>query len=124
MSKDTANEEASRRKRRNSLDVTAISAPYKVLGDLSDSNDGIGVLGRNTATSGTTRGIEGRVDSPNGYGLSTPDDARIGGTVLTSTVESPASTTLALNTDGGSQALTLGVPQTDDRSNTAGAIRL
>lgn len=121
MSKDTGNGEQSKRKRRQSLGVTTISAPYKVLGDLSDPDDGIGVLGRNTATSGITRGIEGRVDSPNGYGLYTPDDARIDGTVVTSAVESPASTTLTLHTDGGTRAMALGVPRTDDRSNTAGA---
>lgn len=121
MSKDTGNGEPSKRKRRQSLGVTTISAPYKVLGDLSDPDDGIGVLGRNTATSGITRGIEGRVDSPNGYGLYTPDDAGIEGTVVTSTVESPASTTLTLNTDGGTRAMALGVPQTDARSDTAGA---
>lgn len=62
---------------------TAISEPYKVLGDLANANGGIGVLGRNTAASGTTKGVEGRVDSSDGYGLSTPDDARIKGVVDT-----------------------------------------
>lgn len=46
-------------------------------------SNGIGVLGRNTATSGTTKGVEGRVDSSDGYGLSTPDDAKIGGVLDT-----------------------------------------
>jgi hypothetical protein len=65
------------------VETAAIGDPYKVLGDFADSNGGIGVLGRNTAASGPTSGVEGRVDSPDGYGLSTPDDARIEGAVDT-----------------------------------------
>ena len=55
----------------------------KVVGELDDDEGGIGVLGKNTAGSGTTYGVTGEVDSPDGYGLYTPDDARVDG-VLTS----------------------------------------
>lgn len=83
MSQDPPDDGASRLNRSDATDLTAISAPYKVLGDLSDPDGGIGVLGRNTAASGTTRGVEGRVDSPSGYGLYTPDDANVEGLMAT-----------------------------------------
>lgn len=58
----------------------AISSTYKVQGEDALS-DGAGVLGSNTASSGTPIGVEGTVaDSSVGYGLATPDDARIDGT--------------------------------------------
>jgi len=57
--------------------------PYKVLGRLSDPADGVGVLGENTATTGVTAGVEGRVSSPDGYGVATPDDARVDGAIAT-----------------------------------------
>ncbi len=41
------------------------------------------VLGYNTTGSGTTYGVLGQVDSPDGYGLFTPDDAKIKGVVDT-----------------------------------------
>ena len=53
----------------------------KVVGQLADS-DGIGVLGHNTADSGETYGVVGEVDSPEGYGLYTPDDARVDGNAV------------------------------------------
>ena len=37
------------------------------------------VLGYNQTGSGTTYGVLGRVDSPSGYGLYTPDDAKVDG---------------------------------------------
>lgn len=64
-----------------SATVATVTVPYKVLGKFGDANDGTGVLGYNTAGSGTTRGVEGRVDSPRGYGLYTPDDANVDGAV-------------------------------------------
>ncbi len=60
--------------------TTAASSTYKVLGEF-DADSGAGVLGRNTADSGTPIGVEGAVpNSSSGYGLSTPGDARVGGT--------------------------------------------
>jgi hypothetical protein len=57
-----------------------ISSTYKVLGEDALAN-GAGVLGNNTAGSGTPIGVEGAVpNASTGYGLSTPDDARVGGT--------------------------------------------
>lgn len=99
MSQDTRDGDESRSPRRESIDLTAISAPYTVLGYLSDPNDAIGVLGRNTATSGVTRGVEGRVDSPAGYGLYTPDRAKIGGTLAVSTLGTFDSSGLELVVD-------------------------
>lgn len=50
-----------------------------MLGEFVDST-GAGVLGKNTAGSGTPIGVEGAVpNAPGGYGLSTPDDAKIDG---------------------------------------------
>lgn len=86
MRQNTESGDASSQSGTDSLDVTSISVTYKVLGDLADPNDAIGVLGRNTAGSGTTKGIEGRVDSPDGYGLYTPDDAKIDGTTELATL--------------------------------------
>ncbi len=58
----------------------AVSSTYKVRGEL-DADDGAGVLGKNTADSGTPIGVEGAVpNNSSGYGLSTPGDARVGGT--------------------------------------------
>lgn len=96
------------------VDATAITLPYKVLGDFEDANGGIGVLGRNTAGSGSTIGVEGRVDSPSGYGLYTPDDARVDGEAELSTLTgsltngSPVSTLpgAGLEVNSGTLALT------------------
>lgn len=52
----------------------------KVVGKFSDSNGGVGVYGHNTAGSGTTYGIWGEVDSADGHGLYTPNDAKVDGT--------------------------------------------
>ena len=51
----------------------------KVVGE-SEETDGTGVLGRATEE-GETYGVRGEVESTDGYGFYTPDDARIGGTV-------------------------------------------
>lgn len=56
------------------------SSTYKVLGEDALSS-GAGVLGNNTAESGTPVGVEGAVpNNTSGYGLSTPHDANVGGT--------------------------------------------
>jgi len=56
---------------------------YKILGQLDEPSEGIGVLGCNIASSGTTYGVKGEVDSTDGYGLATPDDALLKGTLDT-----------------------------------------
>lgn len=50
---------------------------YKVRGKITEASGGIGVFGFNDAGSGTTYGVWGEVDSSNGYGLYTPDDAKV-----------------------------------------------
>lgn len=62
--------------------VTQGGTPTKVIGRLSDDG-GIGVLGEATG-SGQTIGVKGMVNDTSGYGLSTPDDANIGGNISTS----------------------------------------
>ena len=51
--------------------------PRKVVGQLDDAG-GIGVFGHATAGTGTTYGVRGEVESGDGYGLYTPDDANVG----------------------------------------------
>lgn len=72
------------------VNATQVSSTYKVLGKI-DAPTGTGVLGHNTATSGTAHGVEGVTDSPDGYGLLTPDDAKIDGATIAdaSNVSSP-----------------------------------
>lgn len=65
----------------NESEATAVSSTYKVLGEFA-ATDGVGVLGRNTASTGTPIGVKGAVpNSSDGYGLATPDDVKIEGTV-------------------------------------------
>lgn len=63
-----------------------MSDEYKVRGRIAAPN-GSGVVGHNTATSGTPVGVEGAVDAAGGYGLYTDDDAGVGGTLETSALE-------------------------------------
>lgn len=59
------------------------SSTYKIRGEFADES-GASVLGINNATSGTPIGVEGAVpNASGGYGLSTPDDARVAGTLRT-----------------------------------------
>ena len=58
-----------------SSSVLAAGGTKKIIGKLS-ATDGIGVFGYATG-SGTTCGVRGKVDSASGYGLATPDDAKI-----------------------------------------------
>lgn len=90
--------------------LTQGGKPTKVIGRLSDT-DGIGVLGEATGT-GNTAGVLGMTDSSDGYGLSTPDDAKIEGDI-----ESPGGHTLTV---GGAVTLALGPPTSDDTGDTAG----
>jgi hypothetical protein len=64
--------------------VTApVTSQYKLLG-LLDDPDGVGVLGQNDADTGTPIGAQGAVPkSDDGYGLATPDDARVKGVLDT-----------------------------------------
>jgi hypothetical protein len=65
------------------IDTTAASTDYKILGE-DDYPDGAGILGKNTANTGTPIGVEGAVPNTNtGYGLATPDDAKISGDLTT-----------------------------------------
>jgi hypothetical protein len=50
---------------------------YKILGRL-DEKHGSGVIGYNTASTGDAKGVEGKTESSNGYGLYTDDDAYVG----------------------------------------------
>jgi hypothetical protein len=77
--------------------LTSGGQPTKVIGSIPD-DDGIGVFGEATG-SGTTCGVRG--EAPNGYGLSTPHDANVGGTL-----EAAASNTDLLG-DNGSGDVTL-----------------
>lgn len=92
-------------------DTEAVSSTYKILGKLS-AKDGVGVLGQNNASTGTPIGVQGAVpNSGSGYGLSTPDDARINGDI-----ESSGGHTLTVD---GLPTLTLGTTASDG-SRTAG----
>jgi len=64
-----------------------VSETYKILGEFTAS-DGASVAGQNNASSGTPIGVQGAVASNSGYGLSTPDDARVQGELQTSSVAS------------------------------------
>jgi len=58
--------------------ITQVTSTYKILGQFSADN-GVGVLGQNDASSGTPIGVQGAVPNAtsNGYGISTPHDARV-----------------------------------------------
>jgi hypothetical protein len=78
------------------IQTTVASSSYKVLGKF-DADSGAGVRGENTSDSGTPIGVEGTVpNNPSGYGLSTPDDARVGGSLT----DASGNSHLSLN-DGG-----------------------
>lgn len=62
---------------------------YKILGEI-DGQTASSILGINQATSGEAIGVEGRTNSPTGFGLSTPDDAHVGGTLTTDSVDTPS----------------------------------
>jgi len=76
----TGEESANEQLEEDATDATqAVSSSYKVLGEFGDGS-GAGVLGKNTADSGTPVGVEGAVPNANGgYGLATPHDARVEG---------------------------------------------
>jgi len=78
--RNQSTEESRSERRENVIETASASSTYKFGGEI-DADDGTGVLGRNTADSGTPIGVEGAVpNNSTGYGLSTPDDARVSGT--------------------------------------------
>lgn len=69
------------------VESQALTSTYKVLGQLN-ADSGVGVLGQNDAESGTPIGVQGAVpNNPAGYGLATPDDARVGGVLDTTYID-------------------------------------
>jgi len=85
MSNDSTSDDVTEEQGTNSK-ALAVTNTYKVLGEFSASN-GVGVLGQNNAGSGTPIGVQGAVpnNTSGGFGLATPHDARIKGTLTTST---------------------------------------
>lgn len=112
----------------DTLATELASSIYKVRGSFSDQN-GAGVLGENTAESGTPIGVEGAVPNAGaGYGLSTPQDARVSGTLETSGLAGSLTggTTLSsltgtgLQLDGNALALAKTVRETARTFSEAG----
>lgn len=62
---------------------------YKVVGEL-DSEHGAGVYGHNRAEGGNAVGVKGKTDSGEGYGLYTPDHARVEGELDATAVRTTA----------------------------------
>lgn len=89
MSDDTNGESTGQWSNEGSFDSQAppVTSSYKILGRFS-ADSGVGVLGQNDAHSGIPIGVQGAVPNADaGYGLATPDDARIGGTLEPGTVQ-------------------------------------
>lgn len=76
------------------------STEYKLLGDFS-SETGAAVLGRNHAEDSTPVGVEGAVPNADGYGLSTPDDMRVGGTAELVALSGPLTGSRSIGTLAG-----------------------
>lgn len=83
---------------------TQAASEFKVLGQIADAT-AVGVLGQNDAMSGTPVAVEGVVSNVDGYGLATPDDAKIGGALVSMGAHE-------VRVDGN-RALEMG-PETDD----------
>jgi hypothetical protein len=122
MTDDTATPTDEEEVLQNDSVTSMASSTYKVRGEFSDSS-GAGVLGRNTAGSGTPIGVEGAVpNASGGYGLSTPHDANVGGALeVNEVVESASGNDMILRNDGGTRGLLLGSSGTDDFGNTSGS---
>lgn len=72
--------------------TTAAASTHKVKGEFS-SGDGAGVLGINNSSSGTPIGVQGAVpNNSTGFGLQTPDDAKVGGSLETTSLIMESST--------------------------------
>jgi len=92
--------------------LLAVASSYKVRGKFTDGQ-GAGVVGQNDAGSGTPLGVQGAVpNSADGFGLATPDDARIEGDI-----ESSSGHALTV---GGVPTLRLGPEGTDGGGDPAG----
>lgn len=65
---------------RKTVDLTLVRLSADVVGEISDG-PGVGVLGTVTDNSEASIGVQGEVSSDLGYGLYTPNDARIDGTI-------------------------------------------
>ena len=92
--------------------LLAVASSYKVRGKFTD-DQGAGVVGQNDAGSGTPLGVQGAVpNSADGFGLATPDDARVEGDI-----ESTSGHTLTV---GGTTTLHLGPEGTDGGGDPAG----
>jgi len=91
--------------------AASLASSYKVRGKYAGAN-GAGVLGYNTAGSGTPVGVQGVVDDAAGYGLETPDDTRIEGSI-----EATSGHTLTVD---GRDILRLGPKGTDSDGDTGG----
>lgn len=95
------------------------SSACKFVGETSDETR-TGVLGCNTAATGTTYGVRGEVDSPGGYGLATTTrlgiEGALDGDLVPSTAGDPISSflgpTLTVN-DGTLDAVPASLPQLD-----------
>lgn len=90
----------------DAIETAAVTSPYKVLGELTAA-DGVGVLGQNNAGSGTPIGVQGAVPNASaGYGLSTPDDARVSGVLeVTDVTSNPSEFTLTTGDTGIAHAM-------------------
>jgi hypothetical protein len=107
------------------VERTATSSTYKILGELADP-DGTGILGTNTASSGTPIGVKGTApNASGGYGLSTPDDLRVGDTAELTSVATRDSdfalTTARYETDEAGNII-LGHTRNTATSGTVGGV--
>ena len=84
------------------------SSTYKVRGKF-DAQNGVAVLGHNTATTGTPAGVKGEVDYSGGWGIYIPDDARLDGILATQNFHRV--------TVNGNRALFLGSESSGDAGN-------
>lgn len=66
---------------------------------VNNAAGGTGVRGHAAADSGDTHGVVGQFDSPDGYGLFTPDDARVEGLLDVGTLGTSTGTPLRLLVD-------------------------
>lgn len=66
------------------VEPLAVTSNVKIVGEYDDTS-GISVLGQNNASTGNPIGVKGVVPNTDlGYGLETPNDAKVGGTLQTS----------------------------------------
>jgi len=91
----------------------------KVIGKFNNSS-GIGVYGYVTAGTGTTCGVKGEVDSSDGYGLATPNDAKIKGTV--DTAETDFVLEAGTNNTGGATNIVAGFSENKVKDGATGAV--